>query len=75
MGNASVIRLSPGVAGLEGLLSTWSNSTRVVTPGLKPKMACCDSGIMGMGGATVRPHKKVTARHFQAFGAMPTKYL
>lgn len=41
IGNASEILLSPGVAGLVGLLSTWSNSTRVVTPGLNPKMDCC----------------------------------
>lgn len=41
MGSASEARLSPGVEGLVGLLSMWSNSTRIVTPGLNPNRACC----------------------------------
>lgn len=47
MGSASEARLSPGVAGLVGLLSTWSNSTKMVTPGLKPNSACYQSRDRG----------------------------
>lgn len=41
MGTVSEARLSPEVASLVGLLSTWSNSIRTVTPGLSPNKACC----------------------------------